>query len=269
MVGLQRGPPRHHLPPPQRTLAHCTVDWVCPHVSSGVSRLAAAPLAGSMCLVQDLRAERGEHDQDADAFACVHRMAKEDDGEHHREELADRLNRSEHKRPEGADHVENEKLPDSGADRHQQHVPRQLGRASQEGEHVRGLARASADGDEESAESEERREEIDEAHHLHAAHLVLLEELRLPIRSEGVRRHIRHEQQHADRLRVLYRSVVLLAQLEEHHAGREHEREGVLDGRVALAHHGIPHQHDRHHLAGLGEHLRREGDELERLVLAG
>ena len=98
---------------------------------------------------------------------------------------------------------------------------------------------------------------------------MLLEDLGLPVGCEGVADHVREDEGHPEQLRVLHRRVVHLVELEGGDARRDAERHQVLDALVPLARDNVPHEHDRDHLAGLREHLRRERDILERLGEGG
>lgn len=93
----------------------------------------------------------------------------------------------------------------------------------------------------------------------------------LVVRGEAVEEEIAEKQEDADGgVAILLprgRGVRGLAEREERHAHRQQHVDAILPGRVGLAVDHLPHQHDRDDLGGLGDHLGREADELERLIL--
>mmetsp|Transcript_19578 Transcript_19578/g.55953 ORF Transcript_19578/g.55953 Transcript_19578/m.55953 type:complete len:257 (-) Transcript_19578:92-862(-) len=83
---------------------------------------------------------------------------------------------------------------------------------------------------------------------------------------EAVERQRAKEQRHAPPSVPFGKALLRVGKLEEHDAPGDEEDHEVLERRVALAAQEHVAEHDRHHLAGLGERLKRVAHELEALV---
>ena len=206
-----------------------------------------------------------KHDEDAEDSDRGDGVEEDDAGEEDGERLARRHDDREDDRAELRDRVEDEQLSGRRADRQEDDV-----------EYEHGLARHERDRLEETALLDEREtgeengEEVDADHHLYGRHLVLVEQLALPVRREGVEREVHQEEYDARHGR--YRAVVAHAvagrQQEHAHPERYHDGRDVLVPLVRLLRHELPHQHDGDDLGRLRQDLGREADKLQRLVLA-
>lgn len=116
---------------------------------------------------------------------------------------------------------------------------------------------------------EDNRKEVDPRHHLEGADLIGLEDLALPIGSEGVEDEVAQENDDPREGGGFVAVVHSISRSQQEHADSEgdHECGDVLMPLVGPFGDKLPHDHHWNDLGSLGKDLDREADKLEGFIL--
>ena len=121
-------------------------------------------------------------------------MVIDDTGNQDTHSLSCGHNESENEWPEGSNGIENEELSNGRTDGEDGCVEGKLQVLEEEGDS--GEEHSS---EQEGADGEDCREEVDAKHHLNRRYIVLFKELRLPVGRETVKGHVTEEDNYASK----------------------------------------------------------------------